>query len=167
MQFIQGVYREASTFFRVHTSRAGVPGACGNQQHAKEGFPPCMRNMFMKLRTNHHLKHTGRMQLGLFLKVCPSLHASFGRHALLTSSRMSTLSCIRGRGQGCGLSLEDSMALWRQELVQVVGDKFDKEYAYNIRHNYGAEGKRVSYSPYRSGRGCRLRENGDGEGKKR
>ncbi|KAJ4456430.1 putative DNA primase large subunit [Paratrimastix pyriformis] len=85
--------------------------------HCRDSFPPCMRRMFSKLRETHHLKHTGRMQLGLFLK-------------------------------GAGLSLEDSMQVWREELTRVVGDKFDKEYAYNIRHNYGLEGKRVNYSPY-------------------
>ncbi|KAI4343411.1 hypothetical protein L6164_010761 [Bauhinia variegata] len=36
---------------------------------AKRSFPLCMRHFLEKLRENHHLKHGGRMQLGLFLKV--------------------------------------------------------------------------------------------------
>jgi DNA primase large subunit len=37
-------------------------------QLAKTSFPLCMRHMLEKLRENHHLKHGGRMQFGLFLK---------------------------------------------------------------------------------------------------
>ncbi|CAN8243766.1 unnamed protein product [Cochlearia groenlandica] len=87
-------------------------------QVSKSSFPLCMRHLFEKLREDHHLKHGGRMQLGLFLK-------------------------------GVGLKLDDALAFWRAEFSQKVGsEKFDKEYAYAIRHNYGKEGKRTDYTPY-------------------
>ncbi|PKA57829.1 putative DNA primase large subunit [Apostasia shenzhenica] len=87
-------------------------------QLANSSFPLCMRHLFYKLREDHHLKHRGRMQLGLFLK-------------------------------GVGLKLDDALAFWRTEFSQKVGnDRFDKEYAYSIRHNYGKEGKRTDYTPY-------------------
>ncbi|KAH7683196.1 DNA primase large subunit eukaryotic protein [Dioscorea alata] len=85
---------------------------------ANNSFPPCMRHLFEKLREDHHLKHGGRMQLSLFLK-------------------------------GVGLKLEDALTFWKAEFSQKVGtERFDKEYAYSIRHNYGKEGKRTDYTPY-------------------
>ncbi|EKM82746.1 hypothetical protein AGABI1DRAFT_53177 [Agaricus bisporus var. burnettii JB137-S8] len=36
---------------------------------AKKHFPMCMRGMHENLRRDHHLKHFGRLQYGLFLKV--------------------------------------------------------------------------------------------------
>ncbi|XAR48195.1 hypothetical protein NMG60_11030934 [Bertholletia excelsa] len=87
-------------------------------QVAKSSFPLCMRHLFEKLREDHHLKHGGRMQLGLFLK-------------------------------GVGLKLDDALAFWKSEFSRKVGDeRFDKEYAYSIRHNYGKEGKRTDYTPF-------------------
>eukprot|EP00762_Andalucia_godoyi_P003125 ANDGO_01048.mRNA.1 putative DNA primase large subunit len=100
--------------------------ASGNQQvlpaqldHlATRSFPLCMRSIHFQLRAVHHLKHGGRMQYGLFLK-------------------------------GIGLSLEHALEFWRSEFGQGVGaDKFEKTYAYNVRHNYGQEGRRVDYTPY-------------------
>ncbi|KMZ66123.1 putative DNA primase large subunit [Zostera marina] len=85
---------------------------------ANTSFPLCMRHLFYKLREDHHLKHGGRMQFGLFLK-------------------------------GVGLSLDDALAFWRDEFSKKVGlDRFEKEYAYGIRHNFGKEGKRIDYTPF-------------------
>ncbi|KAJ8439129.1 hypothetical protein Cgig2_027055 [Carnegiea gigantea] len=85
---------------------------------ANSSFPLCMRHLFEKLREDHHLRYGGRMQLGLFLK-------------------------------GVGLKLDDALAFWKSEFSKKVGpERFDKEYAYSIRHSFGKEGKRVDYTPY-------------------
>ena len=48
---------------------------------------------------------------------------------------MPCLSCL----QAVGLPLEEALVFWRTEFApRVPADKFEKEYAYNIRHNYGA-----------------------------
>lgn len=47
--------------------------------------------------------------------------------------------------KGAGLSLEDALTYFERMFV---GKGFSKEYAYNWRHMYGKEGKRVNYPPY-------------------
>ena len=86
--------------------------------HARQSFPPCMKVLFTALKNQHHLKHFGRLQLGLFLK-------------------------------GVGLTVDEAMQFWRMEFTKKIdGDKFEKNYAYNIRHMYGQEGKKNDYRPW-------------------
>lgn len=82
-------------------------------------FPLCMRQIDSHLRREGHLKHHGRFSYGLFLKAI-------------------------------GLSLEDSLQLF-SSLMSVKGggsvESFSKtSYGYNVRHNYGLEGKKTSYT---------------------
>ncbi|KAA6417087.1 MAG: putative DNA primase large subunit-like [Trebouxia sp. A1-2] len=85
---------------------------------AHESFPLCMLNMFDALKRDHHLKHTGRQQLGNFLKG-------------IGLSLESALAFWRTEFAKGGMP----------------EDKFKKEHMYNIRHSYGKEGKRVNYTP--------------------
>lgn len=86
--------------------------------YQRKSFPPCMKVLFTALRNQSHLKHFGRLQLGLFLK-------------------------------GLGLTVDESLQFWKREFGKKVdADKFEKNYAYNIRHSYGQEGKRNDYRPW-------------------
>ncbi|CAJ0955014.1 unnamed protein product, partial [Mesorhabditis belari] len=79
-------------------------------------FPLCMRNIHQSLRAEHHLKHGARQQYGLFLKAI-------------------------------GLPLEEALAFMREEFTKKIdSDKFEKQYAYNVRHMYGKEGRRKDYA---------------------
>ena len=81
-------------------------------------YPPCMKVLHKKLVSNHHLRHFGRLQYGLFLK-------------------------------GAGLTLKESLDFWKAELCKKMPiERFEREYAYNIRHAYGKEGKKVDYTPW-------------------
>ncbi|GAA98965.1 uncharacterized protein L969DRAFT_89018 [Mixia osmundae IAM 14324] len=49
--------------------------------------------------------------------------------------------------KGVGLSVDEAIVFWRRSFTSMSADKFDKEHKYNIRHNYGLEGKRMNYPP--------------------
>lgn len=85
---------------------------------ADRSFPLCMENSYKVIKADSHAKHGGRMQFGLFLK-------------------------------GIGLTLNDALLFWQHAFSKKTpADQFQKKYAYNVRHNYGKEGKRTSYTPY-------------------
>jgi DNA primase large subunit len=81
-------------------------------------MPLCMSQIHSSLKRDHKLKHWGRLQYGLFLK-------------------------------GAGMSMEESLAFFQREFTRIMtAEQFHKNYSYNIRHMYGKEGKRASYTPY-------------------
>lgn len=126
---VAGVARCSSMLCSCGFQRAQAgPGALGHHDvqaayHRTTARPPVPASLFscscpQALHESHHLKHDGRMQLGLFLK-------------------------------GIGLPLEEAVRFWRAEMAATApGEKFDKEFLYNVRHNYGKEGNRRDYTPY-------------------
>lgn len=86
--------------------------------YARKSFPPCMKQLLTVMRNKHHLKHFGRLQLGLFIK-------GLG----LTMEEAYTF----WKTEFC---------------KKVDTDKFEKQYGYNIRHMYGKEGKKNDYKPW-------------------
>ncbi|KAG2428010.1 hypothetical protein HXX76_011996 [Chlamydomonas incerta] len=100
-------------------TRYGDVSAANLPQIAAKHFPLCMSHLVTQLASERHLRHGGRQQLGLFLK-------------------------------GIGLPMEEALAFWRAMFVpRCTGEAFDKQYAYNIRHNYGREGKRTDYTAHK------------------
>lgn len=88
-----------------------------NFQLSKTSYPLCMRVLHEALRTQHHLKNSGRIQYGLFVK-------------------------------GIGVKFEDALHFWKAEFTKKIdSDKFDKQYAYSIKHMFGKEGKQTNYTP--------------------
>ncbi len=84
--------------------------------------PLCMWSPYSKLTSKSgrtHLKYFARMQLNLFLK-------------------------------GIGVKLADALAFWKREfqVAGLNGENFEKEYAYNFKHQYGVAGSRIKYKPF-------------------
>lgn len=86
---------------------------------SQRDYPLCMKMQHQHIRRENHMPHTGRLQYGLFLK-------------------------------GIGLTVEQSLQFWHDAFVPRVGEDGwkKKNYAYNIRYNYGEVGRRQSWNPY-------------------
>ena len=81
-------------------------------------MPLCMSQLHAGLKRDHKLKHWGRLQYGLFLK-------------------------------GAGMTMEDSLLFFQREFGKLMtAEDYNKQYAYGVRHMYGKEGKRATYTPY-------------------
>ncbi|KAK6200963.1 eukaryotic and archaeal DNA primase, large subunit-domain-containing protein [Scheffersomyces amazonensis] len=81
-------------------------------------YPLCSKILQQNLSLNSHLKYAGRQQLGLFLK-------------------------------GIGLNVDEALKFWSIQFTKKISmEKFNKDYKYNIRHNYGLEGARINYKPW-------------------
>lgn len=119
--FLQNVSGENNFFGEDTTADGEQVTADMIDAFARKHFPACQLNLWMKLKQHKHLKHQARLQFGLFLK-------------------------------GLGLALDEALVYWRRAYgvgSAMTEDKFNKEYRYNIRFNYGQEGSRKNY-PARS-----------------
>ncbi|CAE6364392.1 unnamed protein product [Rhizoctonia solani] len=112
---------------------------------AARHFPACMRNLHDSLRKDHHLRHHGRLQYGLFLKVC-QIAWSVGPYKHLIDVHMRRVRDLRA-AKAIGMSIDEALTFWRRGFQggKITDDKFAKEYRYNIRHSYGLEGRRMNY----------------------
>ena len=62
--------------------------------------------------------------------------------------------------------MDESLTFWKSEFTRkadIDADKFEKNYAYNIRHSYGQEGKRNDYKPWNCNKTINLTAPGKGE----
>ena len=85
--------------------------------------PPCMRRSYAVLRTQHHLKHGGRLQLGLFFKG-------------IGLSMQDALALWQAEFMQGGKTAE----------------AFEKQYTYDFMHQYGQAGSHKNYQPHACGK---------------
>ncbi|KAG9097665.1 hypothetical protein FS749_005768 [Ceratobasidium sp. UAMH 11750] len=109
-------------------------------------FLACMRNLHDALRKDHHLRHHGRLQYGLFLKV--SRFANTGTElALIDCDPLVRCAANSRATKAIGMSIDEALTFWRRgfQSGKITDDKFAKEHRYNIRQSYGLEGRRMNY----------------------
>jgi DNA primase large subunit len=82
---------------------------------SQQSIPPCMNRIYKHVLKDNHAKHHSRHQFTIFLKTI-------------------------------GLPADEAIEWWRVLFSpKYPGEKFDKAYRYNFRHDYGLEGKRSNY----------------------
>lgn len=86
--------------------------------YANLHFPLCMRHTYNMLKQDHHLKHSARLQLGLFLKAV----------GLKFDDAMTFWR--------------------EEFTKKIDHNAFEKVYAYNVKHMYGKVGCMTDYSAY-------------------
>jgi DNA primase large subunit len=89
----------------------------------QQSAPLCMRRSFAVLKAQHHMKHGGRMQLGLFVK-----------------------------GIGLSMENALVFWKTEFMLGGKTADEFDKQYTYNFMHQYGQAGSHTDYHPHACGK---------------
>ncbi len=85
---------------------------------AESSMPLCMKNLHNALKKDHKIKHSGRLQYGLFLK---------------------------GAGMEMQDAMQFWEMHFGKVMTH---DSFVKQYSYNIQHLYGKVGARKNYTPY-------------------
>jgi len=115
---------------------------------AESSFPMCMEHLQRGLSTNNHLRHAGRMQYGLFLKgIGLGLEEALVFWQNEFTKSMSPDDFIKKYGECrscCGSRRFPAPPLH----PFCISHPLALLAAYNIRHNYGKEGKRADYTPY-------------------
>ncbi|CAH0399042.1 unnamed protein product [Chilo suppressalis] len=113
---------QINPLLRINHSRQVLYSTQVDKQ--SQNFPPCMLNLHQQLRKRHRLPHTQRFYYSLFLK-------------------------------DIGMPVDEAVNFWRTEYQQMPNgthscchnwEKDEKKFVYGIRHMYGLEGCRKSYS---------------------
>ncbi|KAH7644162.1 DNA primase large subunit [Dermatophagoides farinae] len=97
-------------------------------------------------RERIHLNEINELSRNMFPPCMRSIHDRLRRdHHLKHYGRLYYGLYLKA----AGLSMDDSMEFFRNELSITNPEKFQKEYSYTIRYIYGKAGKRVQLSAYK------------------
>ncbi|AET39614.1 DNA primase subunit PRI2 Ecym_4581 [Eremothecium cymbalariae DBVPG len=113
-------FSDSSLHPSSETTADTITAASLHNPEVRSAFPLCAKNLMDGLSKNNHLKFNGRQQLSFFLK-------------------------------GLGMSVDEALKFWTDAFTRSTSmslEKFNKEYRYNFRHNYGLEGNRINYRPW-------------------